>query len=319
MDVLLFIEVGGDAQPVRLAADEAEGRMGGLLHHVPQVAGELHLAGAGDHVDLHLQQLAAHRGPGQAVDHAHALLQHLALRVVPGGAQEVLQILVGDLHLLHVPVGHQAHGRLPADAGDPALQHADARLPGVRDDHGPDGPVGHPQLALLQAVALHLLGQQVALGNLKLLLVGVAGQLDDLHPVQQGPGDGVGGVGGGDEQHVGQVEGHLQEVVPEGAVLLHVQHLQQGGGRVAPVVPPQLVDLVQQDQGVAAPRLVDGGDDPAGHGAHIGLPVAPDLRLVADAAQGNAGELPVHGPGHRHGHRGLAHAGRADKADYLPL
>ena len=49
----------------------AEGRVGGLLHHVPQVAGELHLAGAGDHVDLHLQQLAAHRGPGQAVDHAH--------------------------------------------------------------------------------------------------------------------------------------------------------------------------------------------------------------------------------------------------------
>ena len=168
-------------------------------------------------------------------------------------------------------------------------------------------------------MALHLLGQQVALRNLKLLLVGVAGQLDDLHPVQQGPGDGVGGVGGGDEQHVGQVEGHLQEVVPEGAVLLHVQHLQQGGRRVAPVVPPQLVDLVQQDQGVAAPRLIDGGDDPAGHRAHIGLPVAPDLRLVADAAQGNAGELPVHGPGHRHGHRGLAHAGRTHKADYLPL
>ena len=47
--------------------------------------------------------------------------------------------------------------------------------------------------------------------------------------------------------------------------------------------------------------------------------MAPDLRLITDAAQGNAGELPVHGPGHRHGHRGLAHAGRTHKADYLPL
>ena len=35
------------------------------------------------------------------------------------------------------------------------------------------------------------------------------------------------GIGSGDEQHIGQVEGQLQEVVPEGGVLLSVQHLQQ--------------------------------------------------------------------------------------------
>ena len=100
-----------------------------------------------------------------------------------------------------------------------------------------------------------LLGQQVPLGDLQLLLIAVAGQLNDLHPVQQGPGDGVQGVGGGDEQHVGQIEGQLQEVVPEGGVLLPIQHLQQGGGRVTPVVGAQFVDLIQQQQRVSAARL----------------------------------------------------------------
>src|SRR5699024_6871389 len=137
------------------------------------------------------------------------------------------------------------------------------------------------------------LGQQVAVGDLKLLLIGVAGQLDDLHRVQQGPGDGGGGVGGGDEQDLAQVQGNLQEVVPEGVVLLAVQHLQQGGGRISPVVVAQLVDLIQEQQGIHAAALGDCVDDPAGHGPHIGPPVAPDVGLVPDAAQAQPGKLPI--------------------------
>ena len=76
--------------------------MGALLHHIPQVTGQLHLAGAGDHIDLHLQQLAAHRGPSQAVHHAHALLQSLALWVVPGRTQIVLQLFFRDADLLYI-------------------------------------------------------------------------------------------------------------------------------------------------------------------------------------------------------------------------
>ena len=102
MDVLRLVKVPLDAQSVRLAADEAEGCVGALLHHIPQVAGQLHLAGAWDHVDLHLQQLAAHGSPGQAVHHAHALLQRLALRVVPGRAQVVLQLFFCDPDLLYI-------------------------------------------------------------------------------------------------------------------------------------------------------------------------------------------------------------------------
>ena len=46
--------------------------------------------------------------------------------------------------------------------------------------------------------------------------------------------------------------------------------------------------------------------------------MAADLRLVVDAAQGDAGQLPVEGPGHAHGDGGLAHAGRAHQAEDLP-
>ena len=119
--------------------------MGRLLHHVPQVAGKLHLAGAGDHIYLHLQQLASHRGPGQTVDHPHTLLQGLALGVVLGHAQILLQVLVGHPDGLR-PVGHHLHSGLAADSGQPALQHPDPRLPGVGGDDLPQSAVRHLEL-----------------------------------------------------------------------------------------------------------------------------------------------------------------------------
>ena len=142
-------------------------------------------------------------------------------------------------------------------------------------------------------MAFQLLGQQVPLGDLQLLLIGIAGQFNDLHPVQQGPGDGIQGVGGGDKEHVGEIEGHLQKMVAEGAVLLGVQHLQQGRGGIAPLIIAQLVDLIQQQQRITALSLLNGGNDAARHGPHIGLAVAADLRLVMDAAQGDTGQLTV--------------------------
>ena len=214
-------------------------------------------------------------------------------------------------------VRYQLHSRLPADRRQPALQNTHAGFPRVRGNDLPDRPIRHPQLPLLQAVALELLGHQVVFGNLKLLLVGVAGQLDQLHPVQQGPGNRLGGIGSSDKEHLGQVEGQFHKVVPEGRILLRVQHLQQSRRRVSPVVGAHLVNLIQQKQRIAAPRLVDGVQNTAGHRTHVGLAVAPDLRLVVDAAQRNTGQLPVHGLGHRHRNGGLTHARRAYQTQNL--
>ena len=136
------------------------------------------------------------------------------------------------------------------------------------------GVVGDRPLGWLQAVGLHLAAHQVALGDLKLLVLGVAREPHDLHAVLEGRRD-VKRVCGGDEHHVGQVVIDLQVMVVELVVLLGVKHLKQRRSRVATEVHAHLVDFVEQEErvgllAVLAHRL----DDLAGHRADIGAPVA---------------------------------------------
>ncbi len=60
-----------------------------------------------------------------------------------------------------------------------------------------------------------------------LLVLGVAVELDQLHPVEQRAGDRVEHVRRGQEHHVGQVELDLEVVVAERVVLRRVEHLEQ--------------------------------------------------------------------------------------------
>ena len=108
-------------------------------------------------------------------------------------------------------------------------------------------------------------------------------------------------------------------MVLEGAVLLRVQHLQQCAGGVSLVISRQLVDLVQQNDRVAALGRGDGADNTPRHGADVGAAVAADLRLVMDTAQTHAGKFTAHALRHRMGDGGLAHTRRADQTDDLPL
>src|SRR5690606_1895741 len=77
-----------------------------------------------------------------------------------------------------------------------------------------------------------------------------------------------------------------------------------------------LVDLVEQHDRVHRPGLADGADDPAGQRAHVGAPVAADLRLVADAAQRHSDALAAHGAGGGPAQRGLADAGGARQGEH---
>ena len=49
-------------------AHKADADPGGLLHHIPHLSGELHLAFARHHVHLNLQRIASHAGPGKPPD-----------------------------------------------------------------------------------------------------------------------------------------------------------------------------------------------------------------------------------------------------------
>ena len=162
---------------------------------------------------------------------------------------------------------------------------------------------------------VHLLRDEEALPDLDLLPLRVAGQLDDLHPVAERRRDGIRQVAGRDEQHLAEVERHLEVVVLEGVVLLRVQDLEEGGRRVAPEVHPDLVDLVEHEHRVVRAGGLDVLDDPAGQRADVRAPVAADLRLVVDAAEAHPDELAAHRPGDALAERRLADAGRADEGE----
>ena len=102
-------------------------------------------------------------------------------------------------------------------------------------------------------------------------------------------------------------------MVPERVVLGRVEHLEQRRGGVAPVVGPDLVDLVQHDDRVHGPGLAQRAHQAARLGAHVGAAVATDLGLVADAAERHADELAPQCVGDGLAERRLADARRADE------
>ena len=164
---------------------------------------------------------------------------------------------------------------------------------------------------------LQLLSHKVFHGYIELLIQGIAAQLDYVHPIVQRPGYAGGVVGGSDEKHLAQVKGHIDIVVGKLAVLFRVQHLQKRGGRVTLEVGPKLVYLVQQQQRIVDPGLLDRVYDPSGHRAHIGLSVPHYLRLIADAAKRHSHILPPCSLSDGAGDGGHTYAGRAHQTNDL--
>mmetsp|Transcript_145929 Transcript_145929/g.467808 ORF Transcript_145929/g.467808 Transcript_145929/m.467808 type:complete len:399 (+) Transcript_145929:877-2073(+) len=171
----------------------------------------------------------------------------------------------------------------------------------------------------LQSVHLPLLGQQVCGGDVHLLLHRVARQVDDLHAVQQWPVDAAEVVASAQEEHLGHIEWGVEIVVFEAVVLLRIQQFQHRTRRVELGIPRQLVDLVQEDDGVVDLHGDHGLDDGAGHAADVRPPVAPQLGFVADAAQGDAVELSAEGLRDGPAQRRFPDAGRTVQAENRPL
>jgi hypothetical protein len=177
------------------------------------------------------------------------------------------------------------------------------------------GLVGDRDGLVREAVVRHLLGDEEAAGDRDLLGLGVAGEIDDLHPVAQGSGDRVEQVRGRDEEDLAEVEGDLEVVVLEAEVLLRVEHFEERRRRVAAEVHPELVDLVEHEDRVVRAAGLDALDDAPGEGSDVGPAVAADLRLVVDAAEAHADELATHRARDAAAQRRLADAGRPDEAE----
>ena len=108
--------------------------------------------------------------------------------------EELDELLDVDDGLALAALGDGA-GDLAHDVRDLALEVPDARLLGVGADELGHRLVGDLDRLRAQAVVLHLLGDEEPLADLDLLRLGVAGQLDDLHPVAQRRRDRIEQVG----------------------------------------------------------------------------------------------------------------------------
>lgn len=134
------------------------------------------------------------------------------------------------------------------------------------------------------AVILELLGQQELTNNVALVVVGVAGDLDDLHAIAERRRDGVHLVGVGDEEDLGEVDRDLDVVVAEGVVLLGIEHLEESRLRVAAEVATDLINLVEHDDRIDGAGLAKRLGDTAWERADVGAAMASNLGLVVHAA-----------------------------------
>src|SRR5205823_4699905 len=176
-----------DVLEVRLVAarqDAAERRLRRLLHDVAEAAREREALLPRHARRLDEEDVAAVRRPGEADGYPGILrpLRHLGEEAL---RPEVLADLVGGAHDgLGPPLGDGAR-HLPADPPDLSLQVAEPRLARVAADDPRQRLVLEAQVVGREPVLAQLLRDQVAAGDLELLLLGVAGELDDLHAIAE--------------------------------------------------------------------------------------------------------------------------------------
>src|SRR5215218_783387 len=312
VDVVGLEEVLG--QPAGVRAHVRERGLRGLLHDLAELAGDRELAGAGHRARLDEQHVAADGRPGQAGGDPGLARAALDVGGEARAAEQLAHLRACGRDLLLEAALRNLARDLAADRADLALEPAHAGLARVQADDRLQPGLGERDLRALEPVALDLARHQVARGDLELLLLGVARELDDLHPVAQRSRDRVERVRGGDEHHAREVVRDVEVVVAERRVLLGVEHLEHRAGRIAPVVRAHLVDLVDHEHGVLRTRVAQGADDHARHRADVGAPVPADLRLVAHAAGADALELASHRAGDGAPERRLADPGWADEA-----
>ncbi len=194
MDVGLLEEVLRDSVSLRIRADEREGRLRRLFHHVAELSGELQLARAVHLRRLDEEDFAADARPGEPGRDSGLLGPLSDLARIPLRPEKLAHVVFRvDGSRLDLPFGDLDRDSAD-DARDLPLESTDARLASVLIDDDVERSVGEHELLLGDAVLLDLLGDEVLLGDRHLLAPRVAGDLEDLHAVAERRGDRIGHV-----------------------------------------------------------------------------------------------------------------------------
>ncbi len=282
----------------------------GLLHHLTELPGQLQARLGPTGAGLDVEHVAAESGHRQAGGHAghRGALARFRDEAGPPEVVDQFRLVDDDRPGVRAVPGDQPGRGLAQRLGQQPLELPHPGLAGVVRGDLAQRRVGHRHLVGRQCGPVLLPGQQIVAGDRDLVVLGVAVDGHQFHPVQQRSGDVLDDVGGRQEHHIGQVQVQIQVMVAERVVLRRVEHLQQRRARITPVVGADLVDLVQQHNGIHRAGLADRAHDAAGQRPDVGATVPADLGLVAHAAEGHPDELAAQGAGHGLTQRRLADA-----------
>ena len=170
---------------IELVADRtniADGCHGRFLHDIPQMSGQFKLAFARHYIDLDRKGITAYTGPCQPPDDANLILRIGHLIIIFLRAKEMFQVLLCHFDILLAILQDHACC-LSADIAQTAFQTTDAGLTGIVENDIFNGLIADRQLFRLDAVGFHLLLNQMLFGNMKLLILCIRIDLDDLHTV----------------------------------------------------------------------------------------------------------------------------------------
>lgn len=93
---------------------------------------------------------------------------------------------------------------------DLLLEPSDSRLSAVVSDQSSDGVVREGDVGVLESSTILGLRGEVLGRDGSLLLGDVSRDLEDLHSVEEGGGDGVESVGGADEEDAREIDGNIE-------------------------------------------------------------------------------------------------------------
>src|SRR5215471_13518904 len=129
--------------------------------------------------------------------------------------------------------GRHARRNLSTHRAELALEVSNTGFACVVGDDAPDGAIVDLDLVRLETVLVDLSRDQILARDLEFLLFAVAGQLDDLHAIEQRRMDRSELVRRGNEQHPRQIDVDLQVMIAEGLVLRGIQYLEECRGWIA--------------------------------------------------------------------------------------
>src|SRR5437899_11476896 len=168
-------------------------------------------------------------------------------------------------------------------------------------------------LLRFQPVFAQLTRQQVTFSELEFLALGVARQIDQLHPIEQRSRNSANVVRGRDEDDLRKIERYVEVAIDKSVVLARIEHLEQGACRVATKVGADLIDLIEHHDRIARAGTTQLLNDASRHRPDVGAAVAPNLRFIANTAEAHPYKPPAQSIRDRLTQTGLSDSRRTEQ------